>query len=52
MNQRVFIMKKNGQKVERVFQGKRFYVLIAVGLCILAVGAVYFTTNHLISAGE
>jgi len=29
-----------------------FYIMIVLGLCILAVGAVYFTTNHLITSPE
>lgn len=40
------------EKVKGFFKDSGFYIMIVVGLCILAVGAVYFTTNHLISSPE
>jgi murein DD-endopeptidase MepM/ murein hydrolase activator NlpD len=44
--------KEWAEKVKSFFKESGFYVMVVVGLCILAVGAVYFTTNHLISAPE
>jgi len=44
--------KEWSQKLKSFFKESGFYILIVVGLCILAVGAVYFTTNHLISPPE
>ena len=44
--------KEWAEKVKSFFKESGFYVLVVVGLCILAVGAVYFTTNHLISSPE
>ncbi len=51
MNQKGFYHdnKEWSQKLKAFFKESGFYVLIVVGLCILAVGAVYFTTNHLIT---
>ena len=44
--------KEWAEKVKSFFKESGFYVMVVVGLCILAVGAVYFTTNHLISTPE
>ena len=54
MNQKGFYNenKEWSKKLKGFFKESGFYVLIVVGLCILAVGAVYFTTNHLISPPE
>lgn len=54
MNQKGFYNenKEFSQKLKSFFRESGFYILIVVGLCILAVGAVYFTTNHLISPPE
>lgn len=54
MNQKGFYNgnKDWSQKIKNFFKDSGFYILIVVGLCILAVGAVYFTTNHLISTPE
>ena len=54
MNQKGFYNenKEWTQKLKGFFRESGFYILIVVGLCILAVGAVYFTTNHLISPPE
>lgn len=54
MNQKGFYNenKEWSQKLKGFFKESGFYILIVVGLCILAVGAVYFTTNHLISTPE
>lgn len=51
MNQNGFYHdnKDWSQKLKAFFKESGFYILIVVGLCILAVGAVYFTTNHLIT---
>lgn len=39
-------------KIKEFFKESGFYVLVVIGLCALAVGAVYFTTNHLISSPD
>ncbi|MBP7175634.1 MAG: peptidoglycan DD-metalloendopeptidase family protein [Thermoclostridium sp.] len=54
MNQKGFYNenKEWSKKLKGFFKESGFYVLIVVGLCVLAVGAVYFTTNHLISPPE
>jgi len=40
-------------KLRSFFKESGFYIMIVIGLCVLAVGAVYFTTNHLLtSPGE
>jgi len=44
--------KEWAEKVKDFFRESGFYIMIVLGLCILAVGAVYFTTNHLISSPE
>ncbi len=44
--------KEWSEKVKSFFKESGFYVMVVVGLCILAVGAVYFTTNHLISSPD
>ncbi|HAA25251.1 MAG TPA: M23 family peptidase [Ruminiclostridium sp.] len=44
--------KEWAEKVKSFFRESGFYIMIVLGLCILAVGAVYFTTNHLISSPE
>lgn len=40
------------RKIKDFFRESGFYIMIVVGLCVLAIGAVYFTTNHLISSPE
>ena len=40
------------EKIKSFFRESGFYIMIVLGLCILAVGAVYFTTNHLITSPE
>lgn len=54
MNQKGFYNenKEWSKKLKGFFRESGFYILIVVGLCILAVGAVYFTTNHLISSPD
>jgi hypothetical protein len=42
--------KEWAEKIKSFFKESGFYIMIVLGLCILAVGAVYFTTNHLISS--
>jgi murein DD-endopeptidase MepM/ murein hydrolase activator NlpD len=44
--------KEWAEKIKSFFRESGFYIMIVLGLCILAVGAVYFTTNHLISSPE
>lgn len=44
--------KELAEKVKNFFKESGFYIMVVVGLCILAVGAVYFTTNHLISVPD
>jgi len=39
-------------KIKEFLKESGFYILVVIGLCVLAVGAVYFTTNHLISSPE
>ncbi len=40
------------EKIKNFFKESGFYIMIVLGLCVLAVGAVYFTTNHLISSPD
>lgn len=40
------------RKLKEFLKESGFYILVVIGLCVLAVGAVYFTTNHLISSPE
>ncbi|NLM09661.1 MAG: M23 family metallopeptidase [Clostridiaceae bacterium] len=40
------------RKIKEFFKESGFYILVVIGLCVLAVGAVYFTTNHLITSPE
>ncbi|HZK27379.1 MAG TPA: M23 family metallopeptidase [Thermoclostridium sp.] len=40
------------KKVKEFLKESGFYILVVIGLCVLAVGAVYFTTNHLISSPD
>lgn len=44
--------KEWARKIKEFFKESGFYLLVVIGLCVLAVGAVYFTTNHLISSPE
>lgn len=44
--------KEWAEKIKSFFRESGFYIMIVLGLCILAVGAVYFTTNHLITSPE
>lgn len=39
-------------KLRSFFKESGFYIMIVIGLCVLAVGAVYFTTNHLLTSPE
>jgi len=39
-------------KIKEFLKESGFYILVVIGLCVLAVGAVYFTTNHLITSPE
>lgn len=55
MNNKGFYNNDNKEwkeKIKSFFQESGFYIMIVLGLCILAVGAVYFTTNHLISSPD
>lgn len=40
------------RKIKEFLKESGFYILVVIGLCVLAVGAVYFTTNHLITSPE
>jgi len=37
------------RKIKEFFKESGFYLLVVLGLCVLAVGAVYFTTRNLVS---
>ena len=54
MNKKGFYNDNNDwtKKIKEFFKESGFYILIVVGLCILAVGSVYFTTNHLLTAPD
>ncbi|ANW97600.1 peptidase M23 [Thermoclostridium stercorarium subsp. thermolacticum DSM 2910] len=54
MSQRGFYNddKEWTRKIKEFFKESGFYLLVVIGLCVLAVGAVYFTTNHLITSPE
>ena len=54
MNNKGFYNNNNDwtKKIKEFFKESGFYILIVVGLCILAVGSVYFTTNHLLTAPD
>lgn len=40
------------KKLKDFLKESGFYILVVIGLCVLAVGAVYFTTNHLITSPD
>lgn len=40
------------RKIKEFLKESGFYILVVIGLCVLAVGAVYFTTNHLITSPD
>ncbi len=41
-----------GTKIKGFFKESGFYIAIVVGLCVLAAGAVYFSTNQILSDPE
>jgi len=41
-----------GKKLTRFFKESGFYIAIVVGLCVLAAGAVYFSTNQILTDPE
>jgi len=41
-----------GKKFKNFFKEKGFYIAIVVGLCVLAAGAVYFSTNQILTVPE
>jgi len=41
-----------GKKIKAFFKESGFYIAIVVGLCALAAGAVYFSTNQILSDPE
>lgn len=54
MNQKGFYNddKEWTKKLKDFLKESGFYILVVIGLCVLAVGAVYFTTNHLITSPD
>ena len=41
-----------GKKIKGFFKESGFYIAIVVGLCVLAAGAVYFSTNQILTDPE